>query len=211
MLACPLCAGSETSPYHSDRAREYFHCSVCALVFAHPDSHLTREEEYQRYEQHENDLEDRGYRTFLQKMSEPMLQRIPPGSHGLDFGSGPGPLLKRIFEEQGHRISIYDPFFAQDESVLNTKYDFITATEVAEHLHHPLRELDRLWSILKPQGLLGLMTSMRVPGLDFKRWHYHRDPTHVVFFAPETMIWLAEHWRAHVDIMNDSVVVFQKN
>jgi len=190
--------------------REYLHCPVCELVFAHPDSHLSREEEFKRYEFHQNNLEDPRYRSFLQKMSTPMLNRIAANSSGLDFGSGPGPLLKLIFEEQGHTMSVYDTFYAPQQEVFNNSYAFITATEVVEHLHKPLVELDRLWSCLQPQGYLGIMTSLNLPDLKFSTWHYIKDETHVVFFAPQTMIWLAKRWGASMEIVGDSVIMLQK-
>ena len=207
---CPLCSFPETSAYHSDATRQYLHCPKCELVFAHPDSHLSREEEYQRYQYHENDINDVRYRQFLQKMSEPMLSRIASPSSGFDFGSGPGPLLKLMFEEQGHSMSHYDTFYAPEEDVFNNVYDFITATEVAEHLHKPMNELDRLWACLKPGGYFGIMTSMRIPDLDFTSWHYIKDDTHVVFFAPQTMHWLADRWEAELEIIGNSVTIFQK-
>ena len=207
---CPLCSHPDTSHYHSDAFREYLHCPICDLVFAHPDSHLSREEEFKRYELHENDIESTDYRNFLQKMSEPMIKRIATKSSGLDFGSGPGPLLKIMFEEQGHSMAHYDTFYAPEQSVFETRYDFITTTEVAEHLHKPAEELDRLWACLKPQGFLGIMTSLRMPDIDLGSWHYIKDETHVVFFSPETMTWLAKRWGAKLEIIGNSVVVFQK-
>ncbi len=208
---CPLCSHENTNHFHKDDFREYLTCSVCDLAFAHPDSWLSRDEEFKRYELHENNLEDPGYRNFLTKMCEPMLQRIQPKSKGLDFGSGPGPLLKLMFEEQGHEISIYDTFYAPDTSVFNTSYDFITTTEAAEHLHNPLEELDRLWTSLKAGGFLGIMTSLRMPPLNFTTWHYIKDETHVIFFSPKTMKWLADHWNAKLEIISDSVVIFEKH
>ncbi|MCF7923243.1 MAG: class I SAM-dependent methyltransferase [Candidatus Marinimicrobia bacterium] len=208
--ACPLCSNPETTRYHADAAREFLHCTVCDLVFAHPDFRLSREAEFQRYQFHQNDLEDSGYRKFLHKMSAPMLERIAPHSAGLDFGSGPGPLLKLMFEEQGHSMSLYDPFYAPEQSVLDDSYDFITSTEVVEHLHKAQKELDRLWACLKPHGYLGIMTSLRLPDLDFSSWHYIMDETHVVFFAPKTMSWLANRWGASLEIIGDSVIILQK-
>ena len=49
-------------------------------------------------------------------------------------------------------MEIFDPFYAPDSKVLEQQYDFITTTEVLEHLHHPRSELDQLWSCLKPRG-----------------------------------------------------------
>ena len=139
-----------------------------------------------------------------------MLRRIDGNSSGLDFGSGPGPLLKLMFEEQGHSMSHYDSFYTPDKAVFHEMYSFITATEVVEHLHRPLEDLDRLWSCLLPGGYLGLMTSLNLPELNFEAWHYIKDDTHVVFFAPQTMNWLAKRWGAQIEIIGDSVVIFKK-
>lgn len=207
---CLLCSHSEPRPFHRDASRDYLHCPVCELVFAHPDSHLSRDEEFKRYELHQNNLEDPRYRNFLRKMSEPMLHRIASQSTGLDFGSGPGPLLKRMFEEQGHTMSHYDSFYTPEQKVFHERYAFITATEVVEHLHNPLADLDRLWSCLQPHGYLGIMTSLHLPELDFTTWHYIKDETHVAFFAPKTMNWLANRWAAQLEFIGDSVVIFQK-
>lgn len=207
---CPLCSDPDTALFHTDATREYLHCPVCDLVFLHPQSYLSREEEFQRYELHQNDLADPGYRRFLQKLCNPLLERIPAQSRGLDFGSGPGPLLKLMLEEQGHSMALYDPFYAPDLAVLNGSYEFITSTEVLEHLHHPLVELNRLWGCLEPRGYLGIMTSLYTTEIDFSRWHYVKDPTHVLFFTPQTMYWLAHHWGAQLKILDASVIIFNK-
>ena len=47
----------------------------------------------------------RDYRKFLSRMFKPMMERIEPDSYGLDFGSGPGPTLNLMFEEEGHTVS----------------------------------------------------------------------------------------------------------
>ena len=44
-----------------------------------------------------------------------------------------------MFEEMGHTVALYDYFYANDPFVLHHLYDFITATEVVEHLHNPAR------------------------------------------------------------------------
>jgi hypothetical protein len=208
---CPLCSSPEPQLFHEDQLRRYLFCPECDLVFAHPDSYLSREEEFKRYELHENNPEDGGYRSFLEKLYKPMIQHIPGKSAGLDFGSGPGPLLKMMFEEQGHKMAIYDAYYARDESVFQLQYDFITSTEVVEHLHHPLEELDRLWSCLKPSGTLGIMTGIRLPESDFSSWHYILDETHVIFFSLKTFAWLAERWGAKLEFVGKTVVLFQKS
>ena len=115
-----------------------------------------------------------------------------------------------MFTEAGHTMRIYDPFYAPDTTPFQQQYDFITTSEVAEHLHQPRQELDRLWSCLKPHGVLGIMTK-RVEERDaFSRWHYKNDPTHVCFFSTETFAWLADYWGAELTVCGRDVVVFRK-
>ena len=139
-----------------------------------------------------------------------MSRLLAPNSYGLDFGSGPGPTLSLMFQSAGHRMQIYDPFYAPEITPLQQQYDFITASEVVEHLHHPGRELDRLWSRLKPNGLLGIMTKRVIDQEAFSQWHYKNDPTHVCFFSIETFQWLADQWSATLDVPDKDVVVFTK-
>ncbi|MFT7587202.1 MAG: hypothetical protein ACI9EW_003644 [Cellvibrionaceae bacterium] len=208
---CPLCQQKNGAPFFQGAKRAYFHCPICQLVFVPPHQFLEPDEEKGRYDMHENSAEDPGYRRFLGRMFEPMLERLPPNSSGLDFGSGPGPTLSIMFEEAGHSMVIYDPFYAPDTAPLSHTYDFITATEVAEHLHHPRAELDRLWGCLRPGGYLGIMTKRVLDVEAFANWHYKNDPTHVCFFAAETFEWLAQLWGAECTIVGNDVVIFRKH
>jgi hypothetical protein len=191
-----------------DEARDYFQCRTCSLVFVPPAQFLSLEAEKARYDLHQNSPQDAEYRKFLSRLLIPMCQRLAPGSHGLDFGSGPGPTLSLMFREKGHSMAIYDPFYAQDSSALEREYDFITLTEVAEHLREPGKELDKLWSILKPGGLLGIMTKLVPTEEDFARWHYRNDITHVCFFSRTTFEWLAVKWHAEPTLIDKDVILF---
>ncbi len=207
---CPLCHISEGSLFYQDN-REYFRCPTCHLVFVSPKCFLPPKEEQAQYDKHENSADDPRYRRFLGRLFTPLSQRLHSGSCGLDFGSGPGPTLSVMFEEAGHSMEIYDPFYAPDPTPLHQQYDFITASEVVEHLHYPQRELDRLWSCLKPEGLLGIMTKRVIDQEAFSRWHYKNDPTHVCFYSIETFQWLANHWNATLTVSDAVVVLFQKD
>ena len=63
-----------------------------------------------------------------------------------------------MLEEKGHQVELYDKFYAQDHSVFDKEFDFITLTEVIEHLEILCLRLERLTSILKPKGVLAIMT-----------------------------------------------------
>ncbi len=208
---CPLCADTGgSSHFYSDRHRHYYRCPVCHLVHVPPSQFLSLEEERVEYDKHQNSPDDAGYRKFLGRLFTPLNSRLSPVSHGLDFGSGSGPTLSLMFEEEGHRMSLFDPYYAPDKHALCGQYDFITATEVVEHLHDPAAEFARLWSILKPGGWLGIMTKLALDRAAFSRWHYKNDPTHVCFFSSKTMDWLAEQWQAELCQIGNDVLLFKK-
>lgn len=206
---CPLCWSTDGRPFYQD-SREYFRCPVCSLVFVPPHQFLSPVQEKAEYELHQNAADDAGYRRFLARLFDPVSQRLTPHSRGLDFGCGPGPALSVMFQEAGHSMAIYDPFYAPDPAPLQQQYDFIVASEVVEHLHHPRHELDRLWSCLKAPGLLGIMTKRVISQDAFSRWHYKRDLTHVCFYSSDTFRWLAVHWDATVVFPGSAVVLLSK-
>ena len=190
--------------------RDFLRCVHCSLVFVPRVFHLSPEEEKAHYDTHENRPEDPGYRRFLARLAEPLLARLAPGSSGLDFGCGPGPNLSLMLTEQGHRVALHDPFFHPRPEALAGHYDFITATEVVEHLSRPGAVLDQLWARLNPGGWLGLMTSRLSADTDFARWYYKNDPTHICFFEAETFLWLGARWGVRPDFIDGAVVLMGK-
>jgi len=164
-----------------------------------------------RYDLHCNSSSDDGYCGFLKRLFDPLNSRLSLHSAGLDFGSGPGPALSKMFEDHGHSMMLYDPFYADDPSAFETAYDFITATEVFEHLHEPGMEADRIWKCLKPGGWLGIMTNPVPADEAFADWYYIRDITHVCFFSNESFRWLAERWNAELTIIEPDVILFRKS
>ena len=186
-------------------------CQVCNLVFVLPWQFISAEEEKSRYDLHQNSPEDQGYRSFLNRIFIPMQTCLPPASCGLDFGSGPVPVLSVMFEEAGHSMTTFDYFYEHVPSVFERQYDFITATEVVEHLHNPKEELERLWACLKQGGRLGIMTKLTPYTTDaFSNWHYKNDSTHVCFFSQRTFQWLALQWNADMTFADEDVVLFHK-
>ncbi len=208
-IRCPLCSSS-AEDYHQDKSRAYFQCPNCRLVFVPPGSFLSAEEEKARYDLHQNSPDDTGYRKFLSRMFLPMSSRLAMGSRGLDFGCGPGPTLSIMFEELGHPMAIYDPFYAADETVLEIEYDFITATEVVEHLQSPKQSLNRLWRCVKPGGHLGIMSKLVIDQEVFADWHYKNDDTHICFYSEETFVWLAREWQTEPSFVGKDVILFRR-
>jgi SAM-dependent methyltransferase len=207
---CPLCRNPEISDFHQDSRRIYRRCPACNLVFVPPSYRLALSGEKAEYDLHRNSPEDEGYRRFLSRLFLPLQELLRPGSRGLDFGSGPSPTLSVMFAEAGHSVAIYDKFYAPDAAVFSEQYDFITATEVVEHLSDPGRELAGLWTCLRPGGWLGIMTKLALDREAFARWHYKEDPTHICFFSRITFAWLAACWRAELTFVGSDVVLLRK-
>jgi hypothetical protein len=210
MHNCPLCFSEQIVPYFADKVRSYLQCQRCALVFVSPEHRLDEKAEKALYDLHENNPQDRGYRQFLSRVCVPMLEKISPASNGLDFGCGPGPTLSIMLEEAGHTMSLYDIFFHPDEKVLQATYDFMTATEVIEHLHKPHQVWQQWLNLVKPGGWIGLMTKL-VKDVDaFAGWHYKNDLTHVIFFSRETFQYLAKRDELELEFIGNDVILLRK-
>ena len=173
-------------------SRDYWRCERCEARFLDPRHWLSREEEQAHYLTHDNDPDDPRYRQFLSKLADPLLKKLAPGARGLDFGCGPGPALAAMLTEAGHSMAVFDPAFAPETDVLEEVYDFITCTEVLEHLHHPADVLDRFDRLLTPGGWLALMTCFQTEDALFANWRYRKEPTHVVFYREATLRLIAE-------------------
>jgi hypothetical protein len=183
---------------------------VCRLIYLEPADRLDPTAERTEYETHQNGSTDPQYREFLSRVATPLAKLVSAGAEGLDYGSGPGPTLSVMLEEQGFAMQIYDPFFAAEPQVLGRTYDFITCTETAEHFFEPGREFERLHGMLKPEGVLALMTEVYDGEPDFTHWRYARERSHVCFYRSETMVWLADRYGWTVESPTRNVFLFAR-
>lgn len=206
---CPLCTHPLSYPL-SVAGKDYHRCLGCELVWLDPACHLAPAAEKAVYDGHDNQVDDPRYRTFLMRAFGEVLARVPPPAEGLDFGCGPGPALIAMGREAGYRMAGYDKFYADEPELLTRQYDFITSTEVIEHIADPRAVLDRLWDCLKPAGLLVLQTQRVLGDERFITWRYRHDPTHIVFFAEASFRALATRWQAGISFPHADVVVLTK-
>ena len=210
MNSCPLCQSSKIEFYFEDKQRSYQQCGNCALVFVPSEFFLTPQKEKAIYDLHENSLNDQSYINFLNRLAKPLVEELKAQSSGLDFGCGPAPVLAKSLENYGHKVALYDKFYATDAGVLDTEYDFITCTETIEHFHTPATEWQLLLSILKPGGVLGLMTKLVINKERFASWHYKNDLTHVSFFSKETFDFLAKRDNLDLNYVGNDVIMLKK-
>lgn len=190
-----------------------FDCPQCRLKFKDPKNFLTQEEEFSRYSTHENNPADQGYRDFLSRLLKPLSTFLPQREfRSLDFGCGPGPTLSLLLKELGATTHNYDlHFFPDAQLIRNQKYDVVTSTEVVEHFTHPKENWQLLAELTADSGLLGIMTQFLKPETNYSSWWYKNDPTHVVFYRPETFDYLASTLNLEkIYTDNNSIVIFRK-
>lgn len=204
-MKCPLC-GNPADPF---RVAGYHECPVCRGIFRDLSELPSAERERSRYELHNNDVNDPGYRAFVSPITDRVLKRFGPNDRGLDFGCGPGPVVSVVLAEHGYTVDRYDPFFADNPQVFERLYDYVACCEVIEHFFNPGCEFSRLASMLRPGGELVCMTWLYDDSIDFRTWHYSRDFTHVFFYRPETVDFIATAFGFGTVLVDGRMIVFK--
>ena len=87
-------------------------------------------------------------------------------------------------------MTLYDPFFNDNQESLKQAYDYIACSEVIEHFGSPAKEFFLLRSRLKPGGALFCLTRLYEEGIDFSAWFYKNDPTHRFFYSRQALEWI---------------------
>ncbi|MCL1090607.1 class I SAM-dependent methyltransferase [Shewanella profunda] len=210
MNICPLCHSTELVTYHQDKKRRYEQCQICQLVSVPPEFYLSARAEKAEYDKHENSPHDLGYQRFLSRTLEPLLARFEPSAQGLDFGCGEGMALSLMAKARGYQVENYDLYYANQPATLTRQYDFISLTEVIEHVSDAAGLLEQLDKLLKPKGILAVMTKRVQSSSAFSTWHYKNDPTHINFYSEATFTWLAAKYDWRLEIVDKDVVFFHK-
>ena len=207
---CPLC-GETPAEFHSEIGRHYWRCPTCALVFLDPSQRIAFDDEVARYALHDNRMGDPEYERFLARLAEPIIARTPVGARGIDFGCGQAPALGDMLTRSGRPTASYDPHFFPNDELLDVRYDFLTCSEVLEHVHEPLPLLDRFAALVRRGGIIGVMTGPYDTAGPFQDWWYRRDPTHVCFYAADTMTWIARRFGWALERPSSTVTVFSQS
>lgn len=190
MPTCQLCNAKSTIFYKD----EFYKCSCCKAIFRPKEKLLDNEKEKQRYDSHTNDANDLGYQNFVKPITNSILNEFKSGDIGLDFGCGKDSPIVKILEENSYKIAKYDIFFYDDKKILEQKYDYIACCEVIEHFYTPKKEFELLKSLLKDSGVLYLMTGIYSDEMDFSKWWYKNDLTHVFIYTKETLYWIKKEF-----------------
>ena len=193
---CKLCQSPTVEAYLSHRQSLYHACGTCQLIFKDENCLISEEEELAIYNCHQNSIDDPCYVAYFNRFLEhavfPYVSKSS-SKKGFDYGSGPSPVLAQILErDYGYQMDIYDLFYAPKNPCEGKKYDLVTCTEVVEHLQDPLTLFHLFRQLLKPDGILAVMTQFHHNDLShFQNWHYVRDRSHIAFYTPVTMGYLA--------------------
>lgn len=206
-MNCLLCHFDST-PFELDT----FLCQECHLVFKNPNVFYNTVQDIERYSTHNNSNADQGYLNFLEKLVHPLKSFLPRKFSALDFGCGPGPTLSGLLEDLGGQVENYDPLFFPDAHLLIPEsYDVVTCSEVVEHFKTPSSDWEMMIDLVKDEGILAVMTLLYSKEIDYKKWWYRNDPTHIVFYQSETIDYIAKTYNLEILYTDHkSVIIFKK-
>lgn len=208
-MNCPLCSTSSNHFYSFD-SREFYFCTNCFSVFLDSKDYLSIEVEKSRYEMHNNDVNDVRYQTSVAPIIKRILSNFKKTDKGLDFGCGTGPVITKMLRDNDYDVQEYDPFFANHPKALEKKYNYIACCEVIEHFHHPKKEFELLFNLLKPGGKLYCKTDLFSETKNFDSWGYKNDPTHVFFYHHKAIKWIQENIGFSSMKIDGRLIVFEK-
>ena len=210
-MKCPLCENTQLNFVAVVRNREYRGCQKCGSVFLGSHFLPDPQEEKARYLTHNNSMENTGYVKMLSKIVDLAKQWVPAGSGVLDYGCGFAPVLVELLRLADFHAEGYDPYFFPVE-FRNKIFDLITSVEAFEHFAHPAREILLIHERLRAQGYLIVQTNLLTAEIDFSKWWYANDLTHVFFYSLKTFEWIARTYGFKI-VFTDRVkyVVLQKN
>ena len=73
-MICNLCRSDNASRFQTFDEKIYWKCSSCGCKYLDTAHLINPQEEKKRYLEHNNDIHDKKYRSFLSKLSEPLKE-----------------------------------------------------------------------------------------------------------------------------------------
>jgi hypothetical protein len=189
-MDCTLC----DTLLHQKIDEDYYECTTCKALVKDEKCYPDASTEKSHYMTHNNDVGDARYQQFTAPIWQHILTHYKPENKGLDFGSGTGPVISKMLQDQNYTIFQYDPYFADYPKLLEEKYDYIVLCEVIEHFYHPKKEFKQLKKMLEVGGQLICMSLLFPPKMNFKNWFYRKDPTHVFIYQEETITYITQQF-----------------
>lgn len=206
---CRLCNHNMTY-FASTRKRDYYRCPSCDSIQLKASQILTNTDEKARYDTHINDVTNLGYQSFVSPITNFILNHHEKIQKGLDFGAGPGPVISTILKQKNYDITLYDPFYHNNQEALLKTYEYIFACEVIEHFNDPRKTFSTLYHLTRPKANWIFMTCIYDDSIDFSKWHYKNDETHIIFYTRKTLEYIKDIFRFQKLIIQDRLIVFIK-
>lgn len=211
--ACRVCDGPSV-PFYNDR-RAFYRCLSCSLVFT---LEIAAPDEQERHYKSQWEIQQpdfwRGQTDALLGVAE----RYVAPRRVLDFGAGSGGMTLEL-KRRGIDCTPLEPMehgYLKDQRY-PAPFDAIFAVEVVEHILDLWAELNAMYAVLAPGGIIVLTTLLtekfiRLPDAaeHFKEWWYKDDPTHVSFFCKSALDALAKRGGWDVDVIAEQVIVLRR-
>ena len=212
-MKCQLCNKKTQSFIDRKTNIKYYQCADCEYIYKSPEYHQDLSTQKERYNLHENDENDAGYQAYFKRFLAFILPLVAQPETALDFGCGRSSLLALLLEKEGISCDYFDPIYHPNTLDENKKYELIVSTEVFEHLHQPREVFESLLGRLEKGGFLALQTQFHPNDSEaFKKWYYHQDPTHIVFFTAQTFkVLCKEYGVGFIKDNGKNMLLIQKN
>lgn len=205
-MTCPLCQTALNNKIDN----YYFTCSKCDAYVKDKQYYISKNLEKERYQEHNNDVNDLAYQKFTAPITNAILEEYSPQHLGLDYGCGTGPVITKLLKDQNYNVHLFDPYFHPNTNYQKHQYDYIFSCEVFEHFYQPKLEIEKLLSLLKPNGLLLIKTHLYQSGIDFTNWYYRNDPTHVFIYTEKTIRFIAKKYQLKIEKLTERLVFLRK-
>lgn len=205
-MICIVCNEKTDLWYDPQFNLDYHYCPACGFIAQDRQQLSSFQEERKEYDRHENSIENEGYVNFFRRFLDNALTPFASLGEGLDYGSGPEPVLSQVMaRDYGVLPDIYDLHFQPDRIFEGKTYDFVVSTEVIEHVKDPMEVIGLFGRHLKSGGIAAVMTLFHQEDQEtFLNWWYRRDITHISFFTPRTFAYMAEKNGLEVIYCDDS-------
>jgi hypothetical protein len=118
-MRCSLC-NNPTKEFYREEHRIFVRCDLCSGIMLLPEFYVDPTAEKNRYEEHNNDVNDPRYQKFVSPITTAVSADFPNTATGLDYGCGTGPVAAVQLQEQGYKVNLFDPFFENHPKTCNS-------------------------------------------------------------------------------------------
>lgn len=213
MEICPFCRSNKNSWIITVKKWTIVNCQNCNLVFTRLPKRYVVEKFNRSYysDDYLSNYEDRKYkfeRRFLKRLGE--IETIKKGGNLLDVGCSTGLFLRTVDKYSKHKwnlfgidinknsikfakTKIHAEFYCTSLHKKRFKgnfFDCVTCFDVLEHDADIKGNLEEIYRILKPRGLLVIQAPNYRSVMAFlcgKNWDWWSVPDHVLHFSPPVL------------------------